>query len=224
MRAIQVSDVDDRSCGAPRWSPDGGRLAFDCSGTDGYQVFVSNADGGPSKQLTFGEPPSFAPSWSPDGQTVYFQRSGVPGLWVVGVEGGELEQLNQHRMARPVVSPDGEWAAFGEVGEDGAALWRASMRGGETVLLSDDIRTYSTAFDFAADGSIYYIENASGTDESTHLVKRWDPTTGLVREVTAIQGRLPRSYKFAIAPDGSWFLYVRESEPQSDLMVIEDFQ
>ncbi len=60
-----------------RWSPDGKRIAFSSDRNGGSQVWVANADGSGSKQLTFDTTlptgPGF-PVWSPDGSrlAVYF--------------------------------------------------------------------------------------------------------------------------------------------------------
>jgi dipeptidyl aminopeptidase/acylaminoacyl peptidase len=59
--------------GAPRWSPDGGRLLFAASSGGTHQLFVRFMDTGQQTELTRVErPPRFA-VWSPDGKWIAFR-------------------------------------------------------------------------------------------------------------------------------------------------------
>lgn len=76
---------------APRWSPDGKRLAFLSFRNDAVDVFAINADGTGEIQLTSGLP-VFGPhsiDWSPDGAYLIVEtRSGnAATLWVVNTDG-----------------------------------------------------------------------------------------------------------------------------------------
>jgi len=54
--------------GTPRWSPDGGSIAFERDG----QLYVVAADGANERRLRSG----FAPAWSPDGRLLVFAIRG----------------------------------------------------------------------------------------------------------------------------------------------------
>src|SRR5688572_8403679 len=70
---------------APRWSPDGGQIAFTSSRADpnpftctscDRDVYVMDADGSDMRRLTHTAPGfGFGPSWSPDGTRLAFARS-----------------------------------------------------------------------------------------------------------------------------------------------------
>lgn len=67
----------------PEWSPDGNRIAF----TDGFSVYVVNADGSQLKSLAAGK----NPTWSPDGSRVAYVTLNT--VRVVGADGSGDRQL-----------------------------------------------------------------------------------------------------------------------------------
>ena len=81
---------DYTSCGSPRWSRDGHKLAFDgwrsWTGQDYYQshIFVANADGSGAKDLGDGS----LPSMSPDNRHLAYVRFGANyGVWLMNAVG-----------------------------------------------------------------------------------------------------------------------------------------
>ena len=58
----------DRSSSAPRWSPDGKKIAY----TTGSQVWVMDNDGDHKEQVTKISTGAAAPVWSPDGKWIAF--------------------------------------------------------------------------------------------------------------------------------------------------------
>jgi len=64
----------DRSSSAPRWSPDGKKIAF----TTGGQVWVMDADGDHKEQVTKISTGVASPVWSPDGKWIAFTSDVYP--------------------------------------------------------------------------------------------------------------------------------------------------
>lgn len=104
---------------APRWSPDGRRLAYavDLDGGELIDIFSHDLETGEHTNLTPNTPDAIQPNycWSPDGRWIAFisDRSGRFDTYVMPASGGD---------ARPVLdlpypdwtvswSPDGRWLA-----------------------------------------------------------------------------------------------------------------
>jgi Tol biopolymer transport system component len=52
--------------GAPAWTPNGTKIAFDSSSRDGnYEIYVMNADGSGQTRLTHNSADDRRPSWQP---------------------------------------------------------------------------------------------------------------------------------------------------------------
>ena len=64
----------DRSSSAPRWSPDGKKIAY----TTGSQVWVMDDDGDHKEQVTKISTGAAAPVWSPDGKWIAFTSDVYP--------------------------------------------------------------------------------------------------------------------------------------------------
>jgi Tol biopolymer transport system component len=105
------------SCGSPKWSPSGDRIAFvsftgSDGGPEGDDVIVMKADG--SQPRTYATPrPEYDVSWSPDGKRlavdVHFQPA---GLFLLDVPSGGWTQIFNQQAFSPDWSPDGKSILF----------------------------------------------------------------------------------------------------------------
>ena len=116
---------------SPSWSPDGKRIAF-VSERDGHvidgrptsEIYVMEADGGNSQNLTNNPGNDRDPSWSPDGKRIVFssQRDGhfenkfaiTHEIYVMDADGANQQRLTENRKNDwgPSWSPDGKRIAF----------------------------------------------------------------------------------------------------------------
>jgi Tol biopolymer transport system component len=101
----------------PRFSPDGKKIVFVSDRSGGLNLWLANADGSDTTQLTQGNNNEYAsPVFSPDGKYVIASRSGsqfgTAKLWQFHVDGGRGMQLT----AQPAVAPQLKMmgAAFGK--------------------------------------------------------------------------------------------------------------
>ena len=99
----------------PKWSPDGGRIAY-CSDVGGpYEVWVMGSDGSGQRPLTrIGQ--NCAPSWSPDGSLIAFHSDrdygGDGTIYVMSADGGGERRLVDDSGIKPIWSRDGRWIAY----------------------------------------------------------------------------------------------------------------
>ena len=61
---------------APRWSPDGSKIAFMAQQQIGkpWHIYVLSAEGGSPEPILPGDPGACDPNWSPDGKSILFSR------------------------------------------------------------------------------------------------------------------------------------------------------
>jgi len=106
--------------GAPRFSPDGKRVAFIAPGSKGPDVWTYDWERDIATQLTFTGPGNLEMAWAPDGKHIVFgsNTAGVAALWWVRADGsGEPQKLLERKNAgiglRPQsFTPDGQVLAF----------------------------------------------------------------------------------------------------------------
>ena len=121
----------EKSCESPRWSPDGGHIAF----VRDNALIVMDAEGGDPRTLVEHRAGLSLPRWSPDGSQIafYSRRRGWNQIWVVAAEGGEPRRLT----AVPADNDDLAWSP------DGASVAYSSIRGDD--LFNRDVYTVAAA-------------------------------------------------------------------------------
>ena len=113
--SVSARTSDPGGDGNPAWSPDGERIVFTSDRTGVGQVYVMDADGDNTTQLTFDDAwKDQVPDWSPDGSKIAY-AAGDPGdVLVMNADGS-----NQHTVVGGSTddfgsawSPDGGQIAF----------------------------------------------------------------------------------------------------------------
>jgi Tol biopolymer transport system component len=96
----------------PAWSPDGSKIAFASRRNGTYDIFVMNADGSGSQELTSGKQNDNHPTWSSDGRRIAFARDG--DIYVMNADGSDLQRISEvdAEELEPAWSPDGTWIAY----------------------------------------------------------------------------------------------------------------
>jgi TolB protein len=106
--------------GAPVWSPDGKKLAFESYARGDLDIWTMNADGTQLVDLTDNEKMyDYGPAWSPDGKWIAFTswRTGAQQIFIVSadcVRNCTAINLSQNKFddQEPAWSPDGKKLAF----------------------------------------------------------------------------------------------------------------
>ena len=103
---------------APAWSPDGSQIMFSSSMLGNPELFVTDANGGRPKRVTYTTAASTSPTWNPKtGQSVVFvsDRGGIPKLYMMNADGTnttELDLPDKGYLIDPAWSPNGQMVAF----------------------------------------------------------------------------------------------------------------
>ncbi len=93
-KSIQLTN-DAHIDRAPRWSPDGKRIAYFSDQTGKYEIWTINADGSEKRQMTFSrddQPGFLDPAWSRDGTRMLFTYRGGVGGFIMDVRRPYQEQ------------------------------------------------------------------------------------------------------------------------------------
>jgi Tol biopolymer transport system component len=98
----------------PAYSPDGARIAFAGRRGTSFDLFVMDADGTGTEQLTSSGENDGQPAWSPDGTRIAYQRGESARLFVMNADGSGQRRITDDTApeAQPAWSPDGEWIAY----------------------------------------------------------------------------------------------------------------
>jgi len=226
---IQLTSLSGPAAGSPRWSPDGQSIAFDSNLQGSWDVYVVNAQGGAPRVVALGEGEESRASWSRDGQWIYFNsdRGGTHQIYRIPVQGGEPVQVSHAGGYNPFESPDGRFVYYGR-GPMEAGLWRIPAEGGdeEAVLPAlGGVAVGRGRWDVVEDG-VYFLDDAEAPEAGSGVVLKFlDLDTRQVRHVADLeQPPAQGSTPFDVAPDGSWFAYVRRDQSDSDLILVEDFR
>jgi Tol biopolymer transport system component len=108
----------------PRFSPDGGRIAFQRDG----DIWSINADGSDQERLTDAPEPDVVPRWSPDGRRLAFLRGSSPyQLYVMNADGSGQAQVAPSPAFDPDWSPNGKSIAYARCGLSGFRSCRVAF-------------------------------------------------------------------------------------------------
>jgi Tol biopolymer transport system component len=157
----------------PRFSPDGGELAFVTRdrGPRG-ELNVVDLGSGEARRLTQDDALAQSPAWSPDGRHLYFSssRGGAMNIWKIGARGGEAEPITagQGDDVQPDVSADGSRIVFATYRESlgFASLDLAAKPGPDNPKqLSIDLARNQIGPAYSPDGArLAYFSNFKGVE------------------------------------------------------------
>ncbi|WOK37011.1 amidohydrolase family protein [Sphingomonas sp. C3-2] len=180
----------------PRFSPDGGRIAFTSDRGGGENIWVMDRDGSDKRQVTKEDFRLLTqPSWSPDGRFIVARKHFTTGrslgtgeVWVYHVSGGggvplvkKPNEQHQKELGEPVYAPGGKHVYFARN------------------------TTPGPIFEYAQD-----------SNNQLFAIERYDLETGEVETIVSGPGGAVRPQP---SPDGKWLAFVRREQTRSKLYV-----
>ncbi len=217
-RALQLTHATGTWQGTPRWSPDGGWIAFDRSADDGHiDVYLMDASGGQLHRLTPFPSDESVPSWSRDGERVYFRsnRGGRNEIWKLPFRGGEAVQMTDQGGYVAFESFDGKTLYYTKSPAPGALFAKPLSGGPERRVFPDTVA--SRAFCPVEDG-IYFIGTSGGSER--HL-SFFSYSTGSIHALTSIEEATRLG--LTVSPDRKNVLF-STGRLTADLMLIQNFR
>jgi dipeptidyl aminopeptidase/acylaminoacyl peptidase len=109
----------------PAWSPDGAKIAFSSGRGGTLDIYVMNADGTGTVQLTTKGDDESHPTWSADGGEIAFAQA--QDIYVMNADGSDARRISDPEVAEsePAWSPNGKSIAYvrRDPGTDVRDLW-----------------------------------------------------------------------------------------------------
>jgi dipeptidyl aminopeptidase/acylaminoacyl peptidase len=199
---------------APRWSPDGQRLAFAAHRGGRVDVYVLAVDTGALTALTADAAVEAAPSWSADGRRVFYSvRDGErSSVWTRDASGSSPPAV---AIPGAVAAHSGSDDAVYFTRGDRRGIWRLANGADTPTLVTDRVGVADTLSWAVAPSGVFFV-----TSEEREVVLHRAPLSGgdAVRVATLANYSWPG---ISISADGASVLYARWDRRESNIVSVE---
>ncbi|MEJ8822848.1 Tol-Pal system beta propeller repeat protein TolB [Variovorax humicola] len=199
---------------SPRWSSNGGQLAYVSFESRKPVVYVHNVASGQRRLVANFRGNNSAPAWSPDGGTlaVTLSRDGGSQLYTISSNGGDAKRLTQSNSidTEPVYSSDGGTIYF--VSDRGGApqIYKMGAGGGNPTRVTFT-GTYNISPSVSGDGRwLAYISRVGGAFK-LHVMELSSGNVSAITDTTADE-------KPSFAPNSKLIVYATQLGGKEALM------
>lgn len=208
---------------APRWSPDGTRIAFDARPDGHVDLHVLDLESGLIRRLTNAPTDEAVPRWSRDGATIYFasNREGRREVWQVPALGGTPRRVTTQGGIVLEEGTDGRSAYVAR--NDTSGLWRVAPEHPPTRL-TEHLHEVDWGNWVVTERGVFFVRR----EEKRAILVRLDDRTGSTETVATLSppGRSAWSIPWSqpgitLTPDGSRLIFARTDRQESDLWATE---
>jgi Tol biopolymer transport system component len=196
----------------PQYSPDGKRIAFYSDRGGSTQIWMGDAEGEQSRQLTFVQSEAArTPHWSPDGKTLVLDSdvSGAYQVYTMSAEGGKMTQLTQGPAANFAAtwSRDGRWIYFASNRTRRNEIWKMPAEGGTATQITHAGGVKALE---SFDGRTIYFDKEGGSGSIWKMPVEGGAETKLVDSLYRIN--------FALGKQGIYYMSAPGIDDTSALM------
>lgn len=226
---VQLTFLEARASGYPRWSPNGEQIVFHSNIGGQVDIYRIPAAGGKPQNLTADPSVDSFPSYSRDGQWIYFNsnRLGEQMIWKMPASGGPAVKATNYPGFAPQESYDGAFLYYVSTMDEPSALWRVPTSGGvaEKVLEGVFLANY-----VLLERGIYYIDCPTGQrgvfyDDKPSGETRLQYFDYATSEFTTVANNLgPVDLPLTASDDGRLIIFSRMDSSIEDLMIVENFK
>jgi Tol biopolymer transport system component len=150
-RPVITTSNGREGVGGLDWTTDG-RIVYSASTRGSWDLWIAQADGTGSKQLTTDPGTEALPQVSTDGRRIVFtsDRSGEFEVWTCDVDGGNQRQITKGGGFAPQLLSDGRTIVYRAVNGTRVTAFRTSVDGGARANLIADESRLPPNFEFHA--------------------------------------------------------------------------